>query len=103
MRANFAVLSVAMLLGAATTSTTTPAQSLPQPGPMSSQPGYSAANCSGFFTDQKLPDEMRLISGEEAEFKVVFARATTYTSIADRIRVCGWATASWWCARKRTR
>ncbi len=76
MRANFAVLSIAMLLGAATVAaqTTPTTQGLPAPGPMSSQPGYSAANCSGFITDEKLPEEMRLISGEQSEYKVVFSR-----------------------------
>ena len=74
MRANAAVLSLAMLLGAATTSAQNTAQGLPLPGPMSAAPGYSAANCSGFFTDQKVPDEIRLISGEQAEYKITFAR-----------------------------
>jgi hypothetical protein len=85
MRANFAVLSVAMLLGAAAASATgpatnsastpaTPAQSLTQPEALTAAPGYSAANCSGFITDEKLSEEIRLISGEESEYKVVFSR-----------------------------
>src|SRR5271168_2133237 len=74
MRANLAVLSLAMLLGAAATPAQNTSQGLPQPGPMSSAPGYSAANCSGFFTDQKVPDEIRLISGEQSEYKITFAR-----------------------------
>lgn len=69
MRANFAVLSLSLLLGAAATS----AQSLPQSAPSSQAPGYSAANCSGFITDEKLPGEIRLISGEESEYKLVFS------------------------------
>ena len=68
MRANLAVLSLSLLLGAAATS----AQSLPQSAPSSQVPGYSAANCSGFITDEKLPGEIRLISGEQSEYKVVF-------------------------------
>ena len=69
MRANFAVLSLSLLLGAAATS----AQSLQQSAPSSQAPGYSAANCSGFITDEKLPGEIRLISGEQSEYKVVFS------------------------------
>jgi hypothetical protein len=74
MRANLAVLSLAMLLGAASTPAQNTTQGLPQPGPMSLAPGYSAANCSGFFTDQKVPEETRLISGEQSEYKITFAR-----------------------------
>jgi hypothetical protein len=70
MRANSAVLSLLVFLGATATS----AQSLPQSTPSASEPGYSAANCSGFFTDQKVPEEIRLISGEQSEYKITFAR-----------------------------
>jgi hypothetical protein len=31
-------------------------------------------NCSGFVSDQKVPDEIRLVSGEESNYKVTFAR-----------------------------
>lgn len=34
---------------------------------------YSAVNCSGFVTGEKVQDDMRLISGEESNSKVVFA------------------------------
>lgn len=77
MRANLAVTLLLLLSAAATstlTSAPTPAQSLPQSAPLASQPGYSAANCSGFYSDQKVPEEIRLISGEQSEYKVVFAR-----------------------------
>jgi hypothetical protein len=70
MRANFAVFSLFVLLGATAAS----AQSLPQSAPLGSQPGYSAANCSGFFSDQKVPEDIRLISGEQSEYKITFAR-----------------------------
>src|SRR5277367_4315125 len=70
MRVNVAVLSLSLSLFG----TVAAAQNLPQPGPMSSAPGYSAANCSGFIADQKLPDEIRLISGEQSEYKVIFSR-----------------------------
>jgi hypothetical protein len=70
MRANLAVFSLSLFLSATAAS----AQSLPQSAPLVSQPGYSAANCSGFFSDQKVPEEIRLISGEQSEYKITFAR-----------------------------
>ncbi len=36
-------------------------------------PDYSAVYCSGFFTDDKVPAETRLISGEQSSNRVVFA------------------------------
>jgi hypothetical protein len=38
------------------------------------QPGYSTVNCAGFVTDQKVPDAIRLISGEQSSYKITFAR-----------------------------
>jgi len=35
-------------------------------------PDYSAINCSGFFTDERVPSEIRLISGEESNNRIVF-------------------------------
>src|ERR1700751_2277119 len=35
-------------------------------------PDYSATYCSGFVTDEKLPSEVRLMSGEESANKIVF-------------------------------
>jgi hypothetical protein len=35
-------------------------------------PDYSAVYCSGFITDEKVPSEVRLISGEESGSKIVF-------------------------------
>jgi hypothetical protein len=70
MRAKLIVLSLTMLVFAGAAA----AQSQPQFGGASAGPDYTAANCSGFISDQKVPDEIRLISGEQAEYKVVFAR-----------------------------
>jgi hypothetical protein len=70
MRAKFALLSLSLF----SVSVAVSAQPAPQSGPLGTQPGYSAANCSGFVSDQKIPDEIRLISGEESESKVIFAR-----------------------------
>jgi hypothetical protein len=69
MRANFAALGLSMFLGAAVCS----AQNAQGPAGLV-QPGYSTVNCSGFVTDQKVPDEIRLISGEQSSYKITFAR-----------------------------
>jgi hypothetical protein len=70
MRARIAALSLTVFLGAAVSS----AQNAPQTAPVMPQTDYSMVNCSGFFTDQKLPDEIRLISGEQSNYKITFAR-----------------------------
>jgi hypothetical protein len=65
MRAKFAALCVSALVGAGICS----AQAA-SPG----QADYSAVYCSGFVTDQKVPDAARLVSGEQSNYKVTFAR-----------------------------
>jgi len=35
-------------------------------------PDYTATYCSGFITDEKVPSEIRLMSGEESASKIVF-------------------------------
>jgi hypothetical protein len=69
MRTNLSVLGLSLLLFAGAA-----AAQDPNAAPLASQPGYSAANCSGFISDQKVPEDIRLISGEQAEYKVVFSR-----------------------------
>ena len=68
MRARLAALSLVVLLGAAVSS----AQNSPQAAP--AQADFTAVNCSGFVTDQKVPDGIRLISGEQSNYKITFAR-----------------------------
>jgi hypothetical protein len=70
MRARIAVLSLSVFLGAAVSS----AQNVAPPAPTIPQIDYSTVNCSGFVTDQKVPDEMRLISAEQSNYKITFAR-----------------------------
>ncbi len=69
MRARIAALSLSVFLGAAVSS----AQNAPQ-SPAAPQIDYSTVNCSGFVTDQKVPDEIRLVSGEQSNYKITFAR-----------------------------
>ena len=70
MRANLAALGLSMLLGAAVCLS----QNAQQSPAALVQPGYSAVNCSGFVTDQRVPDDMRLISGEHSNYKITFAQ-----------------------------
>jgi hypothetical protein len=70
MRANAAGLCLSVLLGVTVSS----AQNAPQAAPPSSQPDASSIYCSGFYTDQRVPDEGRLISGEQSNYKVTFAQ-----------------------------
>jgi hypothetical protein len=68
MRARIAALTLSVFLSAAVCS----AQRAPQAAPAISQPDYSIVNCSGFLTDQKVPDDIRLISGEQSNYKITF-------------------------------
>src|SRR5437660_10263385 len=70
MRAKIAVLSLSVLLGA----TVSPAQNEPQAAPQNPPIDYSAVNCSGFVTDQRVPDDIRLVSGEQSNYKITFSR-----------------------------
>jgi hypothetical protein len=69
MRARIAVLSLSVFLGAGVSS----AQNAAPAGPIP-QADYSTVNCSGFVSDQKVPDEMRIVSGEQSNYKITFAR-----------------------------
>lgn len=69
MRANLAALCLSVFASAVVCS----AQNTPQTGG-SAQPDYSFVNCAGFITDQRVSDEIRLISGEQSNYKITFAR-----------------------------
>lgn len=66
MRAKLAALSVFVFMGAGICSA--------QTAPAALQADYSTVYCSGFVTDQKVPDGTRLISGEQSNVKITFAR-----------------------------
>ena len=70
MRARIVVLSLSVFLGAAASS----AQNVTPAAPAILQIDFSTVNCSGFVTDQKVPDEIRLVSGEQSNYKITFAR-----------------------------
>ncbi len=69
MLARIAVLSLSVFLGAAVCSAQLAAPVTPIP-----QVDYSTVNCSGFVTDQRVPDEARLVSGEQSNYKITFTR-----------------------------
>lgn len=70
MRAKFAALFVSSLVGAGICSAQAASPT---------QVGYSTVYCSGFVTDQKVPDATRLISGEESNVKITFTRGDYVT------------------------
>lgn len=68
MRANLAALCLSVFASAAVCS----AQNT-QPTGGSTQPDYSFVNCAGFVSDQKVSDEIRVISGEQSNYKIFFS------------------------------
>jgi hypothetical protein len=70
MRARIAVLSLSVLLGAAVSRP----QNVAPVTPAIPQVDGSTVNCSGFVSDQKVPDEIRLVSGEQSNYKITFGR-----------------------------
>ena len=68
MRARLGLLSFFVFLGAVVIS----AQNAPRAS-VTAEPDYSSINCSGFVTDQPVPDSIRLISGEQSNYKITFA------------------------------
>ena len=43
------------------------------PAPEATTPDYSARYCSGFVTDEKIPSEVHIMSGQESGSKIVFS------------------------------
>jgi len=70
MRARIVVLDLSVFLGGAVGS----AQNAPQNPPANPQIDFSTVNCSGFVADQHVPDEIRIVSGEQSNYKITFAR-----------------------------
>jgi hypothetical protein len=70
MRARIAFLSMSVLLSAAISS----AQNAQRVSSAIPQTDYSSVNCSGFVSDQKVPDEIRLISSEQSDYKITYSR-----------------------------
>jgi hypothetical protein len=66
MRARLAALCFSALVSAGICSAQAPS--------VATQPDYSSVYCSGFVSDQKMPDGVRLVSGEQSTFKITFER-----------------------------
>jgi hypothetical protein len=70
MRAKLAALYVTVFLGASVCAAKNP----PQANGGATQADYSSVNCANFVTDQRVPEEMQLISGEQSNIKITFTR-----------------------------
>jgi hypothetical protein len=70
MRAKLASLSLLFLAGAAVCSAQTAPEATPVTG---KQADYSYVYCSGFLSDQKIPEDIRIISGEQANYRLEWA------------------------------
>lgn len=71
MRANLTALWLSIFAGAVVTS----AQGIPEASPSGpSSPTYSTVYCSGFVTDQKLPTDLRVVSGEQSTFDIIWSQ-----------------------------
>jgi len=68
MRTKLAVLSLMAMLSPAAGS----AQEIRTAPKEPTAPNYNTVNCSGFVTEQKFPQEFRLISGEQSNYKLTF-------------------------------
>ena len=83
MRMNAAGLCLAILAGAGLCAAQTapapapvepaPAAAAPAAAPVVHQPDYSTVYCAGFVTDQAVPEDMHVISGEQSTYKATFA------------------------------
>jgi hypothetical protein len=70
MRAKIAALYVTVFLGASVCAAKNPSQATGG----ATQADYSSVNCANFVTDQRVPEEMQLISGEQSNMKITFTR-----------------------------
>jgi hypothetical protein len=69
MRAKLAAFCVSILASAGVCAAQAPAGTNPN-----GQPDYSKVYCSGFVSDPKVPDDIRVISGEQSNYKIIFSR-----------------------------
>jgi hypothetical protein len=72
MRANLAALCLAAFAGAGFCYGQSGQTAAPTITGSILQPGYTSVYCSGFLKDTKVPDEMRVISGEQAGYKIIY-------------------------------
>jgi len=82
MRATFAPklvarLGVALLFGAAACMAQESTVVSQQPAGPPDHPWKSSVYCSGFYTSEKVSDDLRLVSGEQSEYKITFLYGDT--------------------------
>lgn len=77
MRATFARLCVSLLFGAGVCVAQEPAVVNQQPAGPPDHPWKSTVYCSGFYSGDKIPDDTRLVSGEQSEYKITFLYGDT--------------------------
>jgi hypothetical protein len=70
MRANLAALCLAAFAGAGVCY----GQAAPATGGTTSQVGYSTVYCSGFIKDTRLANDLYVISGEQANYKIIYSQ-----------------------------
>src|SRR5262245_58945847 len=73
MRANVAGLCLSLVFGAAACMGQEAPISSTQAVPPPTHPWRDAVYCAGFYTNEKVSDELRLVSGEQSEYKITFA------------------------------
>ena len=73
MRAKIAALCLVLGAGTAVCSAQTAPENAPAAGP-AGQPSYTKVYCSGFVKDSKVPDDARIVSGEQIGYKVVLGQ-----------------------------
>jgi hypothetical protein len=72
MRANVAGLCLSVVFGAACMAQEAPVPAT-QPVPSANHAWKTTVYCSGFYTNEKVGDDLRLVSGEQSQYKVTFA------------------------------
>ena len=72
MRVNVAGLYLTILLGAGLCTAQEPLAPAAAAAALTRQPDVSAVYCSGFVTNRGVPDKVRLISGEQSNYKITF-------------------------------
>ena len=72
MRANVAGLCLSLVFSAAACMAQDAPAPRTQPFQPTDHPWFSTVYCAGFYTDQKVSDDLRLVSGEQSAYKVTF-------------------------------
>jgi hypothetical protein len=75
MRAKLAAAKLALSVSILSAAVVCSAQTAPDATPVPTrQADYSSVYCSGFLSDPKVPDDIRVISGEQSSYKIVYDR-----------------------------